>query len=123
MAINVNELSNVNTYRQSATKVVDARAQQPQEKVVADEVKPKPEADPVSSRELLKQVQNHPQMIRRNLEFSIDEETGREVVRVIDSDTKEVIRQLPPEQILRMIAQIQELRDSMTPGVLLDDKV
>ncbi len=123
MAINVNELSNVNTYRQSATKVVDARAQQPQEKVVADEVKPKPGADPVSSRELLKQVQNHPQMIRRNLEFSIDEETGREVVRVIDSDTKEVIRQLPPEQILHMIAQIQELRDSMTPGVLLDDKV
>ncbi len=123
MAINVNELSNVNTYRQSATKVADARAQQPQGKVVADEGKAKPEADPVSSRELLKQVQNHPQMVRRNLEFSIDEETGREVVRVIDSDTKEVIRQLPPEQILHMIAQIQELRDSMTPGVLLDDKV
>ena len=122
MAINVNELSNVNTYRQSATKV-DARSQQPQGQVVADEEKPKPEADPVSSRELLKQVENHPQMVRRNLEFSIDEETGREVVRVIDSDTKEVIRQLPPEQILHMIAQIQELRDSMTPGVLLDDKV
>ena len=122
MAINVNELSNVNTYRQSATKV-DARSQQPQGQVVADEGKAKPEVDSVSSRELLKQVENHPQMVRRNLEFSIDEETGREVIRVIDSDTKEVIRQLPPEQILHIIAQIQELRESMTPGVLLDDKV
>jgi flagellar protein FlaG len=119
MAINVNELSNVNTYRQSAAKV-DARSQQPQEKAVADD---KPVVDSVSSRELLKQVENHPQMVRRNLAFSIDEETGREVIRVIDSETKEVIRQLPPEQILHMIAQIQELRESMTPGVLLDDKV
>lgn len=119
MAIFINELSNVHTYRQSAPRT-DAHSKPQKEKAVAEE---KPVADVAGSRDLVKKVENLPHMVRRNLEFSIDEQTGREIIRVIDSETKEVIRQIPPEQILHIIEQIQELRENMTPGVLLDDKV
>jgi flagellar protein FlaG len=119
MAININQLSNVGTYRQSAPKA-DAHSSVQKEKAAVDE---KPAVDAASSKDLVKKVEGLPHMVRRNLEFSIDRETGREIIRVIDSDTKEVIRQIPPEQILHIIEQIQELQEGMTPGVLLDDKV
>lgn len=41
------------------------------------------------------QVQN----IQRDLQFSVDAESGRTVIRVIDSETKETIRIIPPEDV------------------------
>ena len=37
----------------------------------------------------------------RELEFSVDDSSGRTLVRVIHSESGEVIRQLPPEVVLR----------------------
>jgi flagellar protein FlaG len=51
-------------------------------------------------------------------EYSIDEATNREVVKVIDKDTKEVIRQFPPEEILNMLQKMYEML-----GVLIDKKI
>lgn len=51
-------------------------------------------------------------------EYSIDEKTNREVVKVIDKDTKEVIRQFPPEEILTMLQKMYEML-----GVLIDKKI
>jgi len=51
----------------------------------------------------------------RRLSFDVHEETDRMVVRVIDLDTNEVIRQIPPEQVL---ASLVELRRFV--GLLLD---
>lgn len=39
---------------------------------------------------------------QRELEFSIDEGSGRTVVKVIHSETGEVIRQLPPDVVLQV---------------------
>jgi flagellar protein FlaG len=43
------------------------------------------------------------QSIQRSLEFSVDEESGRTVVKVMDTKTDEVIRQIPPEEVLRIL--------------------
>jgi flagellar protein FlaG len=43
------------------------------------------------------------------LNFSIDDATKSLVVKVIDSETEKVIRQIPPEEILAIRARIQEL--------------
>lgn len=51
-------------------------------------------------------------------EYSIDEVTKREVVKVIDKDTKEVIRQFPPEEILNMLQKMYEML-----GILIDKKI
>lgn len=36
----------------------------------------------------------------RNLEFSIDKDTSKTVVKLIDAESKEVLRQFPSEEIL-----------------------
>lgn len=61
------------------------------------------------------------QMVRlRNtrFEFTVHEETEKVMVKVIDEDTNETIREIPPEQILDMVAKMWELA-----GILLDKRV
>lgn len=45
-----------------------------------------------------------------NLLFSIDEESGRTVVKVVDSTTKETIRQIPSEEILSIAKALDKLQ-------------
>ncbi len=52
------------------------------------------------------------------LEFSIHEETGRTVIKVIDQQTGKVIKQLPPEEVLDLAAKLEEMS-----GVLFDRKI
>ncbi|MEW5701234.1 MAG: flagellar protein FlaG [Candidatus Zixiibacteriota bacterium] len=49
------------------------------------------------------------------LRYRIDERTEDLVVSVVDRDTGEVLRQVPPDQILRMRQRMQELM-----GILFD---
>jgi len=44
-----------------------------------------------------------------SLDFSIDDKTKSLVVKVIDSDSEKVIRQIPPDEVLAIRARIQEL--------------
>ncbi|MEW8396959.1 MAG: flagellar protein FlaG [Candidatus Thiodiazotropha sp.] len=53
----------------------------------------------------------------------MDEDTGTQVLRVVDSETGELVRQIPPEQILHIISQIEEMNEQILPGALLDDRV
>ena len=50
--------------------------------------------------------------VRRELRFSIDEDSGRAVVQVLDSETGETIRQLPSEEVLAVSRHIRELVES-----------
>lgn len=47
--------------------------------------------------------------LARNLQFSIDDSTGRTVVKVIDASTHQVIRQIPSEEILEMTKAMDSL--------------
>ncbi|MBO6754552.1 MULTISPECIES: flagellar protein FlaG [Spongiibacter] len=38
----------------------------------------------------------------RDLEFSVDETTGRTILKVIHAESGEVIRQIPPEELLQI---------------------
>ncbi|MFK3816876.1 flagellar protein FlaG [Pseudomonas sp. NPDC089407] len=55
------------------------------------------------------------QASHRNLDFSIDEGSGQTVVKVVASDTGEVIRQIPSEVALKLA---QNLKDA--DGLLLN---
>lgn len=83
-------------------------------KVAAVEIKPsnvQKESQP--SQEVVKkaaaQIQNFVQEMGRNLSFSIDETTGYNVVRVINPETNEVIRQLPSEELLKIAKSMETL--------------
>lgn len=49
--------------------------------------------------------------------FGIHEDTNRVMIKIIDRDTKELIREFPPEETLDMIAKVWELA-----GILVDVK-
>jgi flagellar protein FlaG len=43
------------------------------------------------------------------LKFSVDEATGRTVIKIINPDTQKVIREIPPEETLRIAATLERL--------------
>jgi len=50
----------------------------------------------------VKEIDNFVKSVQRNLEFSIDEGSGEIVVKVIASDTGEVVRQLPSAEAIKI---------------------
>lgn len=54
----------------------------------------------------------------RRFEFSIHEGTKEIMVKVIDDETGEIIREIPPEKILDMVAKMWEMA-----GLLVDRKI
>jgi flagellar protein FlaG len=51
------------------------------------------------------------------LDFQVDPTTGERVVRILDKKTGEVIRQVPPEELLQVMAALRSLK-----GLLLSTK-
>lgn len=49
--------------------------------------------------------------------FGIHEDTNRVTIKIVNRDTKEVIKELPPEKTLDMIAKVWELA-----GIMVDEK-
>jgi flagellar protein FlaG len=56
-------------------------------------------------------------MNRGRVMFSIDPSSGRDVVRVTDRDTGDVIRQLPTEEMLKFLSNLDHMI-----GVIFDQK-
>ncbi len=42
------------------------------------------------------------------LEFSIDKETGTTIIKVLDVETGEIVRQIPPEEVLTYMRQLDK---------------
>ena len=49
------------------------------------------------------------QSLSRGLEFTIDEDSNRTIVKVIDQQTKEVIRQLPSQETLEIAKALDQV--------------
>lgn len=49
--------------------------------------------------------------------FGIHEKTNRVTIKIVDKQTKEVIKELPPEKTLNMIAKVWEIA-----GLLVDER-
>lgn len=58
--------------------------------------------------ERLEQLNAQMQDMRRSLRFSVDDSSGRIVVKVIDLSTEEVIRQIPSEEMMALIRNAGE---------------
>lgn len=75
---------------------------------------------PVSERVVIEAIQKANKAIsggNRRFEFSIHEKTNEIVVKVFDSDTNELIREIPNEKVLDMVAKICEMA-----GILVDER-
>jgi flagellar protein FlaG len=60
--------------------------------------------------EAVSSIQQFAQSIQRNLDFDLDDSSGRVVVKVTDGLSGEVIRQIPTEDALRLAESLEEVR-------------
>ena len=70
--------------------------------------------------QLKKMIEEMNRMINNSNEiamFGIHEDTNRVMIKIMDKDTKEVIKEFPPEKTLDMIARIWEMA-----GILVDER-
>ncbi len=65
-----------------------------------------------------RQIDTFLRSTNRSLQFRVDDATGRTVVSIVDTETGEMIRQVPGEEVLRLA---QRVEDSV--GALLDEQV
>jgi flagellar protein FlaG len=54
----------------------------------------------------------------QSLQFSLDKDSGKTVVKVMDTETNEVIRQIPTEEVLALSQAVDKFK-----GLLLRQEV
>jgi len=63
-------------------------------------------------RETVQELNVTPQLVSRNLEFRVDSESGKTVITVRDTQTQEIIRQIPSEQLLEISGRLKQLMET-----------
>jgi len=118
MEINTNQVSTVTL--EGVTSAKDFSVKDEASKVNTSIIEPKVNEDKVNDREkqaenlqvAVSQINDYVQNLQRNLQFTVDEATGKDVVTIIDSESKEVIRQLPTEEALELARRLAENREN-----------
>jgi flagellar protein FlaG len=59
----------------------------------------------------VEQMKDFAQVLTRQLQFDVDEDSGKTVVRVLDKDSGEMIRQIPSDEILALASHMKALMD------------
>jgi flagellar protein FlaG len=70
-------------------------------------------ADSVSREQVesaVSTIQEFVQSVRRSINFSLEDTSGRVVVKVTDADSGDVIRQIPSEEALQLAESLEEVR-------------
>lgn len=70
-----------------------------------------------SIEEAVKKVNDFVKPINNSLSFNLDEESGQTVIKVVDLTTKEVIRQIPSEEMLAIAKALDTMK-----GLLVQQK-
>lgn len=98
----------------TAAKTASVAQAQPRQNVAAEEGKslpPEADASKVSNEELqqaVTQLNDRLQQVQRDLLFSVDDSSGQTIVRVVNTETEEVVRQMPTEEALRISRNIKD---------------
>lgn len=69
------------------------------------------------TKKLAQEIQKYLSEINVSLSFDIDDKTNDIIVKVINRETGKLIRQIPPEELLKLRQKLEEL-----VGVLLNKK-
>lgn len=77
---------------------------------------PSREVDEVQLLRAAKAIYQKINAVAPNLRFSVDNETGKTVVRVVDVSTGETIRQMPSEEVLAISRSIDRLQGLLLNG-------
>lgn len=96
----------------SATLVVEKTLEQPRVSTASvaefEEQSKGQETNQGKLNTAVREIEKFVQSVKRNLEFSIDEASGKVIVKVIASDSGEVVRQIPNEEILKLANSLND---------------
>lgn len=87
------------------------QAQSPQvagEVSKAEKLKDRSEARREELGQAVSQLNDFVQNVQRDLQFEVDNDLGQTVVKVVDQQTQEVIRQIPDEVAMRLAEKLQQ---------------
>ena len=76
---------------------------------------------PLTAEQLEKvaqQLQDFVGEMNRGLEFSVDQDSGRDVIKVIDKNSGDLVKQFPSEEVLTLVAKLSDM-----VGGFIDAKV
>ncbi len=71
---------------------------------------------PEQVQQAVEQIQRVAASMAQNLLFTIDKGTGRTIIRVVDSQTNEVIRQMPTEEALAIARALDNMQGLLFNG-------
>ncbi|WP_456392061.1 flagellar protein FlaG [Persephonella sp.] len=69
-------------------------------------------------KEAINNLNKKLEMLNSQLKVETDEDTGMRVIKIVDKETNEVIRQIPPEVMLKIAKYLDEVA-----GLLFNEKV
>lgn len=117
-----NEVSNIQT---SSTTIFNEHSSSAAREVVQTQSvsqvssgTPSDNIEQVDLDEALAQLQEFSRNMRRSLDFSVDSESGRSVVKVMDVETDQVVRQIPTEEAINIARNIERIK-----GILFEEQV
>lgn len=113
----IQEIKNISTtqpVQQNKLELNEAKITMGEEIVNGDKVS-------LSAEEIegiIKELNQFIQIFNTKIAFEIDKETKKTILRIVDVETNEVIRQIPPEELLKISRRISELL-----GLIINEKV
>jgi flagellar protein FlaG len=76
------------------------------------------EPDTSNTMRLIEEVQQNLDIVHRvGLQFSVHQASGRLQVKVIDKETGELVREIPPDEILNLAVKLDDMM-----GIIFDKK-
>lgn len=77
-----------------------------------------------SAETVIERLNGQLQQERRTVQFSLDQDAGRIVIKITDTETDQLIRQIPPERTLEILRDLAEGRsETEQTGLFLDEIV
>lgn len=89
----------------AAAQAVHVEPTQPEQKAATP--------DPQELQSTVSKLTDYFQNLQRTLSFSIEEDTGSIVINVYDSETEELIRQIPSKESIKLAALMEEQAASL----------
>jgi len=68
----------------------------------------KPEQNQQPLDDMVSELNNLVRELHRELQFSVDDKSGETIIKVVDRETDEVVRQIPSEEVVRLRQRLQE---------------
>ncbi|MBM7623046.1 flagellar protein FlaG [Sporohalobacter salinus] len=69
-------------------------------------------------KEGIEQLNEAIQTFHEDVQFELHEDSGRMMTKIVNLDKHEVIREIPPKEVLEMLGRIKDM-----VGLILDEKI